>query len=180
MFEKIISKNTEVESSRSPKPNRSETSVPSPVLSKSGAASKPVAISAGQRNVLFPDVEIKGEVRFENDLVADGKIDGKITSDGSLTIGENARIKAEINCGSVIVHGKVQGNITVKDRVEIRAKAEVIGDIKAAALAMEAGAIFVGASTIGTPKNRPAIAKPPVGNAPSDSKGDSKPVVPTS
>ncbi|MEO1844506.1 MAG: polymer-forming cytoskeletal protein, partial [Akkermansiaceae bacterium] len=84
--------------------------------------------------MLLPDVEIQGEVRFENDLIVDGKIEGKISSIGSLTIGEPAKIKAEINCGSVIVHGKVQGNITVKDRVEIRAKAEVIGNIKANAL----------------------------------------------
>lgn len=124
------------------------------VPSSAPQTTKPVAISTGQRNVLLPDVEIEGEVRFEDDLLVDGRIEGKIFSDGSLTIGETAKIKAEINCGSVVVHGKVQGNITVSDRVEIRAKAEVIGDIKAQALAMEAGAIFVGASAIGTPKGR--------------------------
>ena len=71
--------------------------------------------------------------------------------------GEPAKIKAEIKCGSVIVYGRVEGNITVDDRVEIRANAEVIGDIKANALVMEAGAVFVGASTIGTPRNRTTI-----------------------
>ena len=65
--------------------------------------------------MLLLDVEIQGEVRFENDLIVDGKIEGKISSSGSLTIGEPAKIKAEINCGSVIVHGKVQGNITLSN-----------------------------------------------------------------
>ena len=170
MFEKINRKNTEEESSPPPRPSRS-TSPPTPPAD----SSKPVAISAGLRNVLLPDVEIEGEVCFENDLLVDGKIEGKITSDGSLTIGEMAKIKAEICCGSVVVHGKVHGNINVKDRVEIRAKAEVFGNIKAQSLAMEAGAIFVGASTIGTPKNRPA--KPSsAGGKPEPKKDEPKPV----
>ena len=158
MFEKIISKNTEdAATPRTPPAPRPE--VPSAVAD----TSRPVPISAGQRNVLGADVVIKGEVRFHNDLVVDGRIEGKITSEGSLTIGTSARIKAEIVCGSVIVQGRVEGNITVTDRVDICANAEVIGDIKANSLVMEAGAIYVGASTIGTPKNRPAKV---VGKAP--------------
>ena len=174
MFEKIISKNTEEESSRPAPPRRPDPAVSAPSAPTDlRDSSKPVAISAGQRNVLLPDVEISGEVRFENDLVVDGRIDGKISSTGSLTIGEPAKIKAEINCGSVIVHGKVEGNITVTDRVEIRARAEVIGDIKATSLVMEAGAIFVGASTIGTPKSRPAktIGNTGSGNSNPNRKG---------
>ena len=157
MFEKIISKNTEDAAPRTPPAPRIE----SPPI-RSSDPNRPVAISAGQGNVLGEDVEIQGEVRFQNDLIVDGKINGKISSDGSLTIGEPAKIKAEIKCGSVIVQGRVEGNITVTDRVEICARAEVIGDIKAGALIMEAGAIFVGASTIGTPRNRPKV----VGKAP--------------
>lgn len=108
------------------------------------------------RNVLSSDVEIKGTVKFTNDLVVDGKIEGEITSDGSLTVGENARIKAEIKTATVVVYGKVHGNLTATDRVELRASAEVVGDIKAKTLSIEAGAIFVGKSTVGTPANAPA------------------------
>ena len=85
MFEKIISKNTESETSRTP-PAPHIDSPPAPTADRA----KPVAIPAGQRNVLLPDVEIHGEVRFENDLIVDGKIEGKISSKGSLTIGEPA------------------------------------------------------------------------------------------
>jgi cytoskeletal protein CcmA (bactofilin family) len=108
------------------------------------------------RNVLSTDVEIKGTVKFTNDLVVDGKIEGEITSDGNLTVGENARIKAEIKTATVIVYGKVHGNLTATDRVELKASAEVVGDIKAKTLSIEAGAIFVGKSTVGTPANLPA------------------------
>jgi len=108
------------------------------------------------RNVLSSDVEIKGTVKFTNDLVVDGKIEGEISSEGNLTVGENARIKAEIKTATVMVYGKVHGNITATNSVELRAGAEVVGDIKAKTLAIEAGAIFVGRSTVGTPAQAPA------------------------
>lgn len=112
------------------------------------------------RNVLSSDVEIKGSVKFTNDLVIDGKIEGNISSEGNLTIGENARIKAEISTATIIVYGKVHGNLTATDRVELKASAEVVGDIKAKTLSIEAGAIFVGKSTVGTPAQGAGQAAP--------------------
>ncbi len=90
-------------------------------------------------------------MKFQHDLIVDGKIEGEIHSTGNLTVGENARIKAEIKTGTVVVYGKVHGNMTVSERVELKSSAEVIGDIKAQTLVIEAGAIFVGKSTVGTP-----------------------------
>lgn len=112
-------------------------------------ASKPAAGST--RNVLSSDVEIKGTVKFQHDLIVDGKIEGDIQSTGNLTIGENARIKAEVKTGTIVVYGKVHGNMTATDRIELKSSAEVIGDIKAKTLVIEGGAIFVGKSTVGTP-----------------------------
>jgi len=140
-----------------PEPTRTES--PAPAAAPSYSAPAPAAqtqhrapvTGTGTRNVLSSDVEIKGTVKFTNDLVVDGKIEGEIASDGNLTVGENARIKAEIKTGTVIIYGKVHGNISVTDRVELKASAEVVGDIKAKTLAIEAGAIFVGKSTVGTP-----------------------------
>ena len=136
---------------------------PSPPPSYSSAQASPAPVRsspAATRNVLSTDVEIKGTVRFTNDLVVDGKIEGEITSDGNLTVGENARIKAEIKTSTVVVYGKVHGNLTATDRVELKASGEVVGDIKAKTLSIEAGAIFVGKSTVGTPANVPAAAAP--------------------
>ena len=111
--------------------------------------------------MLSSDVEIKGHVRFTNDLVVDGKIEGEIDSDGSLTVGENARVRAEIRTRSVVIYGKVHGNIIVSDRVEIKANAELVGDIKAATLSIEAGAVFVGKSTVGAPSTPTPAATTP-------------------
>jgi cytoskeletal protein CcmA (bactofilin family) len=162
MFKKVIGQDNS-ESSRSAPPlpearHAEPLAVPAPPSSY-GAQSAPARTSpTATRNVLSSDVEIKGTVKFTNDLVVDGKIEGEITSDGNLTIGENARIKAEVKTATVIVYGKVHGNLTATERVELKASAEVVGDIKAKTLSIEAGAIFVGKSTVGTPANAPAQA----------------------
>lgn len=103
------------------------------------------------RNVLNSDVEVVGALRFQDDLLVDGIVEGKIDSEGILTIGQNARIQAEIKTKAVIIHGKVVGNITVSDRVELKATAELVGDIQAASFSVESGAIFIGHSTVGAP-----------------------------
>jgi cytoskeletal protein CcmA (bactofilin family) len=120
------------------------------------AAPRPAA--APTRNVLSTDVEVKGTLKFTNDLIVDGRIEGEITSDGNLTVGENARIKSEIRTSCVIVHGKVHGNITATNRVDLKAGAEVVGDIKTKILSMEPGAILIGKATVGTPTTAPASA----------------------
>lgn len=102
------------------------------------------------RNVLNSDVEVKGKLRFTDDLLIDGTVEGEIQSEGILSVGQNAVIKAEISTKSVIVHGKVLGNITVTDRVELKSTAELVGDIQAASLAIESGAVFIGRSAVGS------------------------------
>jgi cytoskeletal protein CcmA (bactofilin family) len=140
---------------------RAEPAAP-PAAPASVAAQRPAAPS---RNVLSSDVEIKGTVKFTNDLVVDGRIEGEIQSDGNLTVGENARLKAEIKTGTVVVYGKVHGNVIANDKVELKATAEVVGDIKAKTLSIEPGAIFVGKSNVGTPSTPAAAAKPAQGAA---------------
>lgn len=162
MFKKVIGQD-QGEVSRSvpslPEIRHAEPLPPSAAPSYSSQAAQPARTApSATRNVLSSDVEIKGSVKFTNDLVVDGKIEGEISSDGNLTVGENARIKAEIKTATVIVYGKVHGNITATQSVELKAGAEVVGDIKAKTLAIEAGAIFVGRSTVGTPAQVPAQA----------------------
>ncbi len=173
MFEKIISKNPGEDSSIAPPP---APAAPAPAKPSDLSQTAKPPVATGSRNVLLPDVEIKGKVRFENDLIVDGKIEGEITSDGSLTVGENAKIRAEIKTRSLVVYGKVHGNITVSERIELRANAEVIGDIKAAVLAMDAGAVFVGSSTVGAPSSQETARpkqqnKPPQQSKPNQNAG---------
>ena len=101
------------------------------------------------KNVLANDVEIKGSIKFSHDLIIDGKIEGEVISEGSLTVGENALIKGEVKTRSVIIFGKVEGNITVAERCELKSNAILVGDIAAGTLAIEEGATFMGQSQVG-------------------------------
>jgi cytoskeletal protein CcmA (bactofilin family) len=100
------------------------------------------------KNILSSDVEIKGSIKFQNELIIDGKIEGEIISSGVLTVGENAEVRGEIKTKSVTVLGKVHGNITVDERCELKTRAQLIGDLKAARLMIEEGATFVGKSEV--------------------------------
>lgn len=174
MFKKVIGQ--EASDSQQPSQSAPDNRSSSPSVSSGGSigspppanqsSSSPQPSSGGTRNVLSSDVEIKGIVKFQHDLIVDGKIEGEIHSSGNLTVGENARLKAEIKTGTVVVYGKVHGNLTAADRIELKSSSEVIGDIKAKFLTIEAGAIFVGKSTVGTPSQ----ASSSQGSPPADSK----------
>jgi len=118
----------------------------------------------GGKDILSSDVEIKGSIKFQKELLIDGKVEGEINSDGVLTIGENADIRGEIKTKSITVYGKVQGNITVAERCELKSKCTLQGDLKAARLVIEEGATFIGKSevTSGTVPAKAAPARPEV------------------
>ena len=101
------------------------------------------------KNSLANGVEIKGSIKFENELTFDGIIEGAIISDdGILTVEENAIVQGEVQAKHVIVMGRVNGNITVQGRCELRSRSQLIGDLRAARLILEEGATFVGKSVV--------------------------------
>jgi cytoskeletal protein CcmA (bactofilin family) len=115
--------------------------------------------SAGTRSttVLTADCEFKGALAFSGELQLHGRLEGTIESEGgTLTVGEEAMIKAEIKVSDVLIYGKVQGNIYATDRIELRGKAEVYGDLHSNRLAMDDGVIFVGRSNALSGKNQPS------------------------
>ena len=104
---------------------------------------------ANATNVLASGIEIVGTIKFSNDMIIDGKIEGEIKSDGGhVTIGENATIKGDIIAGEVKLFGKVEGTIT-SERCELKTKSRLDGDIKTKMLSMEEGACLSGRTEIG-------------------------------
>jgi len=100
-------------------------------------------------NVLASGMEITGTIKFSNDMIIDGKVDGEIHSDqGSVTIGENANITGDIKAGDVKLYGKVKGTIT-SERCELKAKSELDGDVKTQKFSVEEGASLKGRTQIG-------------------------------
>jgi len=121
-------------------------------------------VTPNSKNVLGADVEVKGTIKFQGDMTIDGKVEGEITSPGTLTVGENAEIRGEIKTKSVTVLGKVHGNIIVEERCELKTRAVLMGDLKAARLMIEEGATFVGKSEV-TP-NKVSMRPPEIVRTP--------------
>ncbi|HHY84656.1 MAG TPA: polymer-forming cytoskeletal protein [Verrucomicrobia bacterium] len=107
------------------------------------------------KNVLNADVEIKGTLKFSGELVFEGKLEGDIQTDGTLHLGDTAVITGNISAQSVVVRGKVNGNITAKDKIDIKGKTELFGDIRASKLAVEEGVTFVGKTEVNPNKVSP-------------------------
>ena len=106
--------------------------------------------------ILSRGVSIKGSVKFLNELLIDGEVEGTIDSTGTLTIGEHARICGEIRTKSVKVRGTVEGNIFVTERCELQAGCTLRGDIEAPRLVVNENATFLGSANVGTGKSLPA------------------------
>ena len=117
------------------------------------------------KNVLASDVELQGTLRFAGELSFDGKLDGDINSEGTLTLGDNAVIRGNINVNSVVVRGKINGNITAQEKIDIKAKTELFGDIRAARLVIEEGVTFVGQSEVNPAKSPPPRSEAPKSGA---------------
>ena len=105
-------------------------------------------------NVLSSDVSIVGSLKFTNDLVIDGNIDGEVISDGNLTVGDQAVVKGEIRTKSVVVYGSIEGNIFVEKECVLKASCRIQGDVSAGTLSIEAGAQFSGRSLVGAPPKK--------------------------
>jgi cytoskeletal protein CcmA (bactofilin family) len=112
------------------------------------------------KNVLASDVEIKGNIKFSGELSFDGKLEGEIHTDGILTLGDSAAVNGNITAQSVIVRGKVNGNVNAKEKIEIKAKAELFGDIRATKLVVEEGVTFVGKTEVNPNKLSPTPLPP--------------------
>ena len=72
----------------------------------------------------------RGTLCFSGETaVSEGKLDGEIQTDGDQNLGDSAIINGNINAQSVVVRGKITGNIVAKDKIEIKTKTELFGDI---------------------------------------------------
>jgi cytoskeletal protein CcmA (bactofilin family) len=118
-------------------------------------------------------VQIKGELTGSEDLYLDGSIEGTVDlRDHSLIIGPNGKIKAAITARDLVVHGRVEGNVTATGRVELRKSCTLIGDVSTQRIVIEDGAFFKGAIDI-KEKSQPAEVRKPMAVAASAGFGAS-------
>ena len=94
--------------------------------------------------ILGETIKVKGELSFENYIRIDGEFEGELLSEGKLHIGPNGRVRSNISLREAIIEGTLEGNITVKERLELRGEARVLGDIEARLLTIDEGVTIEG------------------------------------
>ena len=117
---------------------------PSPV-SEPAAAPRPMSSATADQATIGKSLVIKGEVTGSESLYIDGRVEGSINLAGNrVTVGRNGVVSANINAREIVVLGKVKGNLSASDRVDIRSDGSLTGDVVAARISIEDGAFFKG------------------------------------
>jgi cytoskeletal protein CcmA (bactofilin family) len=98
--------------------------------------------------LLGAGAEFEGKLTFAGTVRIDAKFKGTIVTNDVLVVGDRARIDADITCGTVIVHGEVNGNIRARNAVELHAPARVRGDVETPSFSLERGVVFQGQTTM--------------------------------
>src|SRR5690606_26739001 len=78
-----------------------------------------------------------------------GKFEGSINSKGKVFVADGSKCRATVKAKEIAVEGQVEGNVEATDRLEIRAKGTIIGDVTAARMVMSDGASIDGHCRIG-------------------------------
>ncbi len=96
------------------------------------------------QSIIGPDVEITGNVKCESHIQLNGKLNGDLNCGGLASIGRESAIKGNVQTESIALSGALNGNITARDKIDLKSTARLHGDIRARRLTVEDGVTFVG------------------------------------
>ncbi len=138
-------------------------------------APKPEAFRHDVAAHIGKSVLVKGQLSGSEDLYFDGEVEGSIDlHDHSLVIGPNGKIRANISAREVMIHGRVEGNVTASERAELKKSCVLIGDVATQRIVIEDGAFFKGSVDLkkeSKPEPRATKASSAVSSQPSVSSG---------
>ncbi len=146
-----------------------EPKLESPVtdtISRPSSSAEPFKVST----VLGRSVVLHGEITANEDLLIEGQCDGTINvQEHCLTVGPEGRVKAQIHARQVVIHGSIEGNISAREKIEIRKTGSVLGDLTAPGIAIDDGAYVKGSIEIlrEEPAKAPRVVSA-VGGRPAD------------
>jgi cytoskeletal protein CcmA (bactofilin family) len=124
-------------------PIASSVAVPKTPAPLAGGAPLTTSVRGGAS--ISQGIKIKGEVTGSEDLYVDGHVEGKLNlSNGTLTVGPNGIVRADVDAREVTVGGRVEGNITGRDKVHLLSTGQVSGEVRTERLAIEDGATLRG------------------------------------
>ena len=102
--------------------------------------------------IIGSTVKVEGDFKGQGDVVVEGQVQGKLSTKGNLSVGENAKITADVSAHNAIIAGELIGNLKVKDTLELTSTARVTGDIEAQILTVATGAKMNGNLKMGETK----------------------------
>ena len=114
----------------------------------------PEPSTAGLVGYLHKGSRVVGQLVFQGAARIDGVVEGEIQCNGTLTIGEGAEVRAKISGQTIAIRGKVEGNVTAKEKVELLAPARLIGNITSPRLVIAEGVVFDGDCSMGVAKQK--------------------------
>jgi len=153
--------------SSTPTPEPPRATPPPPAPAEPPARPQAVNNTAtGEQATIGKSLYIKGEITGSESLYIDGKVEGSLNLPGNrVTVGRNGQVSANITAREIVVLGKVKGNVSATDRVDIRAEGSLNGDVAAARISIEDGAFFKGGIDIRKPDSKQSAAPEPVKTA---------------
>jgi cytoskeletal protein CcmA (bactofilin family) len=110
--------------------------------------------------VIGPQAVVVGEISGDEDVLVEGRLEGKIRTDRKVTVGGTGDIQGDVLARSVVVAGKVEGQIMAQERAELLASAEVKGSVQAPKVVIAEGAKLQGSVAMSAPSvTAPAASK---------------------
>ena len=104
--------------------------------------------SAEPFSVISRDICIEGELEGSENLTIEGRVKGRIQSQGDIVISATGNVEAAVMARNITIQGRVNGNIEAREAVEIQQQGTLIGDCRARSIQIREGARFEGRSEI--------------------------------
>jgi cytoskeletal protein CcmA (bactofilin family) len=139
-----------------------EPSATQPRPAQSAAGRSPAPRRSGGAAIIGPSIKIKGDVSGDEDLMIQGRVDGKVKlAKHNVTIGSDGHVKADVHGRTVVVEGQVEGDLQAKEQIILRHTARVEGSIAAPRVTLEDGAVFRGGIEMdaGGKEGKPVVGK---------------------
>lgn len=117
---------------------------------KSKAMAKNNETESPAINIVRKGTEIKGDITCSGDIRIDGVLSGTLVSDGKVVVGNSGVVDGEVTCKNADISGTIKAKLAVKELLQLKATANILGDINTNKLSIEPGATFTGSCNMGT------------------------------
>ncbi|MDP2684644.1 MAG: polymer-forming cytoskeletal protein [bacterium] len=98
--------------------------------------------------IIGSSVKVDGNFKSNGNIIVEGMVQGSIKTKSNLTIGQDAKIKAEVEANNLYLSGEIKGNVKVFEKAELKSNARVLGNLETKLLSVEEGAIINGKCTM--------------------------------